>query len=361
MDDFGAVSKNEADLKKEGKVTITLEDVDGVDTVSTTEIELLYRVPIWWRILSFLLIFIPPVLYLFTIFQLTYLRKRDLRIRHSYALHNCFLLLVSGIIWLFLFMMAAIWTPHQLLDFKLETPSLSISSFPKVPSESALSAKDIAQQFLPLVAIVHLPKRSMSLSPGGSHALGTATLVMANSKCCLFVTSKHVIEALIRRPNLGESVGITLQDGQEVNSTVVGIHKRLDLALLWAKRNPEMNTFAQPVRHFGTIEVGEMVFVIGHPEGFEFSMADGLIAQKRGGDMLQISVPISPGNSGGPVFDCYGNLLAIVKSSIDKTKSPQAEELNFALRADDLLCAEEWKLDKKGRIAINIFSDFLKE
>ena len=50
-----------------------------------------------------------------------------------------------------------------------------------------------------------------------------------------------------------------------------------------------------------------------------------------------MTAPTSPGNSGVPVFDDKGNLVAIVTSVIDKQNDPNAENINFAARADALL------------------------
>jgi S1-C subfamily serine protease len=76
------------------------------------------------------------------------------------------------------------------------------------------------------------------------------------------------------------------------------------------------------------------------------------VAQKRGDDLIQISAPVSPGNSGGPVYDSDGRLVAIIQSVFDKTRSPNAENLNFAVSADDLLVPDAWMLAKEGKFAL---------
>ena len=58
------------------------------------------------------------------------------------------------------------------------------------------------------------------------------------------------------------------------------------------------------------------MFVIGHPEGLRFTLSTGIISQIL--RTIQISAPVSPGNSGGPVFDDKGELVAIVTSMVDK-------------------------------------------
>jgi hypothetical protein len=62
-----------------------------------------------------------------------------------------------------------------------------------------------------------------------------------------------------------------------------------------------------------------------------------------------MSAPVSPGNSGGPVFDDRGNLLGIVTSMVDKQGDPNAENLNFAVRADALLEDSDWEFVSFGR------------
>ena len=92
---------------------------------------------------------------------------------------------------------------------------------------------------------------------------------------------------------------------------------------------------------------GENIFVIGHPEGLRFTLSTGIISRMEG-NTIQLSAPVSPGNSGGPVFDEHGNLVAIVTSMVDKNGDPNAENLNFAVRADALLDDSAWEFTNFG-------------
>jgi hypothetical protein len=65
--------------------------------------------------------------------------------------------------------------------------------------------------------------------------------------------------------------------------------------------------------------------------------------------MLQISAPVSPGNSGGPVYDEQGNLVGVVSSTLDKSAQPNAENLNFAVAAKALLREAGWDFAQGGR------------
>ena len=74
--------------------------------------------------------------------------------------------------------------------------------------------------------------------------------------------------------------------------------------------------------------VGSRVLVIGAPEGLTFTVSDGLVSAIRmyeSNSLIQISAAISPGSSGGPVFDKYGRVFAIASLTLNK-----GQLLNFA-------------------------------
>ena len=69
--------------------------------------------------------------------------------------------------------------------------------------------------------------------------------------------------------------------------------------------------------------------------GEEVKLTNGIISSKTGyeGDisMYQISAPVQPGNSGGPLFDSQGNVIGIVSA-----KLTQAENVGYAIKASYL-------------------------
>ena len=89
-------------------------------------------------------------------------------------------------------------------------------------------------------------------------------------------------------------------------------------------------------------EVGETVWTLGFPMtsimGDEVKFTDGKISAKTGymGDLstYQITVPIHPGNSGGPLFNKNGNIVGVTSSGLDKQL---ADNVNYAIKANYLL------------------------
>jgi serine protease Do len=87
------------------------------------------------------------------------------------------------------------------------------------------------------------------------------------------------------------------------------------------------------IRPFEALEVGETVYAIGNPLKLDRTLSEGLLSGKReAGERryLQTTAPISPGSSGGGLFDARGNLLGITSFTLKG-----AQSLNFAIPAED--------------------------
>ncbi len=79
----------------------------------------------------------------------------------------------------------------------------------------------------------------------------------------------------------------------------------------------------------GRLKVGAKVYAIGAPQGLELTLSEGIISSLRqveGGQYLQISAPISPGSSGGGLFDEEGRLIGLPTFYL-----AEGQQLNFAV------------------------------
>jgi len=115
--------------------------------------------------------------------------------------------------------------------------------------------------------------------------------------------------------------------------------KNLDLAILTVeKAGVPLN-----IRDSSNVNIGEKVIAIGNPRGLEGSVSEGIISAIRGEGNLkyfQITTPISPGSSGGPLFDENGEVLGVTTATLKKSQN-----LNFAMPAKLLL-----SLKSKGKV-----------
>ncbi len=109
-----------------------------------------------------------------------------------------------------------------------------------------------------------------------------------------------------------------------------GYDDRSDVAVLKidGKDLPFLNVASRPAR------VGERVYAIGNPRGYEQSISEGIVSGNRqddGASWIQHSAPISPGSSGGALISSRGELLGI--NAWARTES---QNLNFAVPAATL-------------------------
>jgi S1-C subfamily serine protease len=136
------------------------------------------------------------------------------------------------------------------------------------------------------------------------------------------VTNYHVIDH-------ATSGTVTLNDGTKYDIvTVLGYAKPKevtdkDIAVI------KINASNLPVCTLGDsdkVQVGESVVAIGSPLGLPNVVSNGIVSKVWGEGIIQITAPISPGNSGGPLFNMYGEVIGI-----NTFKLVPGENLNFAL------------------------------
>jgi len=125
---------------------------------------------------------------------------------------------------------------------------------------------------------------------------------------------------------------------------VIVTDKQNDLAIIQIQDPNFIKLPSIPyVFNTSTRDVGTEVFALGYPiesiMGSEIKFTDGKISSKTGiqGDITvyQISVPIQPGNSGGPLFDIRGNLVGITSSALNKEYF-NTENVNYAIKTSYL-------------------------
>ena len=84
-----------------------------------------------------------------------------------------------------------------------------------------------------------------------------------------------------------------------------------------------------PPGNSNTVNVGDRVSVVGAPEGLTGTISSGIVSAKRrveGRELIQIDAAISPGSSGGAVFDAEGRVIALAVSQY-----VEGQNLNFAV------------------------------
>lgn len=143
------------------------------------------------------------------------------------------------------------------------------------------------------------------------------------------LTNNHVIEG-------ADEIYVRFSDRRELQAELVGSDKRSDLAVL------KVDARDLPVAKLGKsskLEVGEWVFAIGSPFGFDYTVTAGIVSAKGRSlpnenyvPFIQTDVAINPGNSGGPLFNMDGEVVGI--NSQIYTRSGGFMGMSFAIPMD---------------------------
>ena len=136
------------------------------------------------------------------------------------------------------------------------------------------------------------------------------------------LTNCHVIE--------GNSIHFLVKNDKVLVAKIVYGQKDSDRCALTVDSDSLIPVAG--VRLYSTLAVGERVFTIGSPSGLENTLGEGIVSglrRKASIDLVQTSAPISPGSSGGGLFDAAGNLVGITTFLLR-----DSQNLNFAIAAD---------------------------
>jgi S1-C subfamily serine protease len=306
-------------------------------------------VPAWAKCALSPLVLVLPLLCLVAIVLRVAMRNLPPRNRHTWTAFLASLLIASGLL-------TSVATVLSFSFFPM--PSLvgvglgeldEQTKFPELPTQTPMSAQQVSEKLKPLVAVISPARRSwFTHEEMPSASFGAGTLLQANSEGYLFVTARHVIDGELwsRSRSISRAL-VSMASGGWAAADVVARHRTLDLLLLWVPRETGIGKFVQPLAKPPGPAEGENVFVIGHPEGLRFTLSTGIISRLHG-STIQISAPVSPGNSGGPVFDDRGDLIGVVTSMVDKNGDPNAENLNFAVNATALQQDSGWDFSSFG-------------
>lgn len=177
----------------------------------------------------------------------------------------------------------------------------------------AMTPAEIVAQALPAVVTVKT-----------SQSLGTGFVVRADG---WIATNLHVVWD-------GSPVKITMHDGRELAVVeVLAASQKHDLALL------RVEAQGLPTLALGDSDAmrpGDAVVAIGNPLGLEDTVSNGLVSGRRkveeGFEVLQVSAPIAPGSSGGPLINDRGEVVGIAERVV-----AHEETLAFGVPARYLL------------------------
>ncbi len=209
-----------------------------------------------------------------------------------------------------------------------------------------LGSQGVAEKAVPSVVAIRTEEMTTGNFWFGSQVVSGAGSGVIISQDGYIITNSHVVDG-------ADSITVELSDGSTHKAELVGSYTNGDIAVV------KINASGLPAAAFAamdTVHQGEAVYAVGNPEGnFSGSITGGILSaldrqirvsvevESGGGyggyfggtttrtitlDVLQFDAAVSPGNSGGGLFDSDGNLIGIVCAKSAETDS---EGLGFAI------------------------------
>jgi S1-C subfamily serine protease len=117
----------------------------------------------------------------------------------------------------------------------------------------------------------------------------------------IIVTNHHVVDECLRP---GDTVGLLEINGTTTEGYVLSHHEDRDLALIATTAR------LAPLYPSDGAAIGDQVVAIGSPGGLEGTLTQGIVSAIRDG-VYQTDAAINFGNSGGPLLDLYGRVVAV--------------------------------------------------
>ena len=167
---------------------------------------------------------------------------------------------------------------------------------------------------------------------------GSGFVISSNDTASYILTNYHVIDGVT-------DITVFFADGKSYDATLVGGEEENDIAVL---KIDQGNLRPVVLGDSDAINVGEDVYAIGNPLGeLTFTFTGGYVSAKDRSvtmsdgtvmNMIQTDTAINSGNSGGPLFDKYGQVVGIVSAKLSSSSSSEAsvEGLGFAIPINDV-------------------------
>ena len=188
------------------------------------------------------------------------------------------------------------------------TGSSNDSSGQASVNSACLAASDIYQRLRPSVVEITSTANGRF---GQSEGSGSGVIIDQQG---FILTNYHVVSG-------ADSLEVTLADGSALPASVVGTDPGNDLAVVHIDP-PAGGLTAARLGDSDKLLVGDPVFALGNPFGLENTFTEGIVSAvgrtyspgsgtRPLRNMIQTDAAVNPGNSGGPLANCYGEVVGI--------------------------------------------------
>lgn len=199
----------------------------------------------------------------------------------------------------------------------------------------AHSLHQVFQQVNPTVVVIHTEDKNINHQYASKKSnkkdVGSGVVISSDGK---IMTASHLVHS-------ADTIEVEFLSGERINARVLSSVPHADVALIQLNHLPKKLQVA-PLGDSDKVLVGDDIFVVGAPYGYSHTVSKGIVsARYKPGDLnselkmselLQTDAAINQGNSGGPMFNEEGEVIAIVSHII--SRSGGNEGLGFAVTSN---------------------------
>lgn len=194
-------------------------------------------------------------------------------------------------------------------------------------SSGRYTAEGIAEKCSPSVVSIDIYSEASDFVPIGQ---GSGIIISSDG---YIVSNAHVVDKGTK------AIKVVMHDGAEYAAEKIGSDPKTDIAVI---KIPAYDLEAAEFCDSDDIKLGEEVVAIGSPAGYRQSVTKGIVSglnrkimPENSGmpiNCIQIDAPVNPGNSGGALFNMWGQVIGITSS---KLASIDYEGIGFAITTND--------------------------